>query len=52
MTDHEALSAGILALNTLAYPDATSDASFDYLDVRTDEAIHALAALRTRLASE
>jgi hypothetical protein len=46
MTSEEAISLGILALNTLQHPDATSDADFSEMDDKAEEAIGVLAEVR------
>lgn len=46
----DALNAGILALNTLQNPDATSPADADQLDAITDSALDVLVRLRDVLA--
>jgi hypothetical protein len=46
----EALSAGTLALNTLAYPDATSAADGAWLDEHGNHAAYLLAEVRDAIA--
>lgn len=43
------LSAGILALNTLLHPDATSDDDFSWLEGNAEEILSALVTLRDAL---
>lgn len=49
ITPKLALSYGIFALNTLAHPDASSDADVADLDAHTEQAITMLANLRMLL---
>lgn len=50
LSETEALSLGIFALNTLAAPDGSSDAQMTALDFFSDGALEALARLRERLS--
>jgi len=50
LTDANALSLGIFALNTLAHPEGSSDSQLDALDFHTAGAVERLADLRERLA--
>ena len=50
MNNKEALDAAILAINTVLFPDATSDKDFYWFDQHGDEAIVVLAELRKELA--
>jgi hypothetical protein len=49
LSEADAVSLGIFALNTLAHPDGSSAEQLDALDFFTDGAIERLAELRTRL---
>ncbi|MEN0072411.1 MAG: hypothetical protein AAGC63_15640 [Propionicimonas sp.] len=51
MNPHDALSLGILALNTLTDPAATTPGDLDALDSRTGAALAALGALRDEHAA-
>ncbi len=46
VTEDEALGIAILAINTLLYPDATSDAQFDALQFHAESVIETLANMR------
>lgn len=46
LSKRDALSLAILALNTIAHPDATSGQDMDYLEFNYQQAIITLAALR------
>lgn len=49
LTDEQAISLGIFAVNTLLYPDASSNAQFSALEFFGEGAVSKLAALRDRL---
>lgn len=49
MTLEEALTAGILALNSLQDMQATSDADYQWLDEHTEEALTVLVQAREKV---
>lgn len=49
MNNKQALDAAILAINTVLFPDATSDKDFYWFDQHGDEAIAKLDELRKEL---
>jgi hypothetical protein len=52
MRRDEALTLGILALNTLRHPDATSNANFDRMDgAEGEEALETLVRMRDELTT-
>lgn len=52
LTDEDALSLGIWAINTLLHPDASTDAQFGALDFFGEGAVKVLVELRDRLRDE